>query len=113
MPLASGFINISSGVNESMQQILVWIGLIFHTALFAQTSKTCELMQQRISGTGHVNTVCSALYQECSKEAVKKADPKEAQTQCGKNLGSCQMAGQLDGEDLQLVIDEYKTLCQK
>ena len=96
-----------------MFKTLFWIGLLFHTTLFAQNSKVCELMQQRISGTGHVNTVCSALYQECSKEAVKKADPKEAQTQCGKNLGSCQMAGQLDGEDLQLVIDEYKTACKK
>ena len=96
-----------------MLKTLLCIGLLFHTTLFAQTSKTCELMQQRISGTGHVNTVCSALYQECSKEAVKKTEPKEAQNQCGKNLGSCQMAGQLSGEDLQLVIDEYKTLCQK
>ena len=100
-------------VNRSMQQKLLWAGLLFHTTVFAQTSKTCELMQQRISGTGHVNTVCSALYQECSKEAVKKTDPKEAQNQSGKNLGSCQMAGQLSGEDLQLVIDEYKTGCKK
>jgi hypothetical protein len=96
-----------------MRQILLWMGLLFHTALFAQTSKECELMQQRISGTGQVNTVCSALYQECSKESVKKTDPKEAQNQCSKNLGSCQMAGQLSGEDLQLVVDEYKKACQK
>ncbi|NBS77786.1 MAG: hypothetical protein EBT28_10395 [Betaproteobacteria bacterium] len=96
-----------------MQQILLWVGLLFHTALFAQTSKECELIQQRIAGTGNVNNVCSALYQECAKESVKKTDPKEAQNQCSKNLGSCQMAGQLSGEDLQLVIDEYKTACQK
>jgi hypothetical protein len=96
-----------------MQQILLWVGLLFHTALFAQTSKECELMQQRIAGTGNVNNVCSALYQECAKESVKKTDPKEAQNQCSKNLGSCQMAGQLSGEDLRLVIDEYKTACQK
>jgi hypothetical protein len=96
-----------------MQHILLWIGLLFHTALFAQTSKECELMQQRIAGTGNVNNVCSALYQECAKESVKKTDPKEAQNQCSKNLGSCQMAGQVSGEDLRLVIDEYKTTCQK
>jgi len=96
-----------------MQQKLLWVGLLFHTALFAQNSKECELMQQRIAGTGNVNNVCSALYQECAKESVKKSDPKEAQTQCSKNLGSCQMAGQLSGEDLQLVIDEYKTACEK
>ena len=96
-----------------MFKTLLWIGLLFHTTLFAQSSKLCELMQQRISGTGHVNTLCSALYQECSKESVNKTDPKEAQNQCGKNLGSCQMAGQLDGEDLQLVIDEYNKVCQK
>ena len=96
-----------------MQQKLLWVGLLFHTALFAQNSKECELMQQRIAGTGNVNNVCSALYQECTKESVKKSDPKEAQNQCSKNLGSCQMAGQLSGEDLRLVIDEYKTACQK
>jgi hypothetical protein len=96
-----------------MQQKLLWVGLLFHTALFAQNSKECELMQQRIAGTGNVNNVCSALYQECAKESVKKTDPKEAQNQCSKNLGSCQMAGQLSGEDLRLVIDEYKTACQK
>jgi hypothetical protein len=96
-----------------MQQKLLWVGLLFHTALFAQNSKECELMQQRIAGTGNVNNVCSALYQECAKESVKKTDPKEAQNQCSKNLGSCQMAGQLSGEDLRLVIDEYKTTCQK
>jgi hypothetical protein len=96
-----------------MQQKLLWVGLLFHTALLAQTSKECELMQQRIAGTGNVNNVCSALYQECAKESVKKSDPKEAQNQCSKNLGSCQMAGQLSGEDLRLVIDEYKTTCQK
>ena len=96
-----------------MQQKLLWIGLLFHTALFAQNSKECELMQQRIAGTGNVNNVCSALYQECAKESVKKTDPKEAQNQCSKNLGSCQMAGQLSGEDLRLVIDEHKTACQK
>ncbi len=96
-----------------MQQKLLWVGLLFHTALLAQTSKECELMQQRIAGTSNVNNVCSALYQECSKEAVKKTDLKEAQNQCSKNLGSCQMAGQLSGEDLQLVIDEYKTTNQK
>ena len=96
-----------------MQQKLLWVGLLFHTALLAQTSKECELMQQRIAGTGNVNNICSALYQECAKESVKKTDPKEALNQCSKNLGSCQMAGQLSGEDLQLVIDEYKTACQK
>jgi hypothetical protein len=96
-----------------MQQKLLWVGLLFHTALLAQTSKECELMQQRIAGTGNVNNICSALYQECAKELVKKTDPKEALNQCSKNLGSCQMAGQLSGEDLQLVIDEYKTACQK
>jgi len=96
-----------------MQQILVWTALIFHTALFAQTSKECELMQQRISGTGNVNTVCSALYQECANESVKKPDPKEAQNQCLKGLGDCQMAGQLSGDDLQRVIDQYKTTCKK
>jgi len=96
-----------------MQQKLLWVGLLFHTALLAQTSKECELMQQRIAGTGNVNNICSALYQECAKESVKKTDPKEALNQCSKILGSCQMAGQLSGEDLQLVIDEYKTACQK
>jgi hypothetical protein len=96
-----------------MQKILLWVGLLFHTALFAQTSKECELMQQRISGKGNINNLCSAIYQECSTESVKKKDPKAAQNQCVKNLGSCQMAGQLSGEDLQLAIDEYKTVCQK
>jgi hypothetical protein len=96
-----------------MLQILLCIGLLFHTALFAQTSKECELMQQRISGTGNVNTVCSALYQECSTESSQKTDEKEAQNQCLKNFGDCQMAGQLSGEDLQRVIDQYKTVCTK
>ena len=96
-----------------MQQIYVLTVLLFHTALFAQTSKECELMQQRISGTGNVNTVCSALYQECAAGSVKKTDSKEAQNQCLKGLGDCQMAGQLSGEDLQRVIDQYKTVCKK
>jgi hypothetical protein len=96
-----------------MQQIILWVGLLFHTALFAQTSKECELIQQRIAGTGNVNNVCSALYQECATVSVKKADPKEAQNQCLKSLGDCQMAGQLSGDDLQRVVDQYKTVCQK
>jgi hypothetical protein len=97
-----------------MQQKLLWAGLLFHTALFAQTSKTCELMQQRISGTGHVNTVCSAPLSRMFKGSrQKKQTPRRPKTNAAKNLGSCQMAGQLDGEDLQLVIDEYKTACKK
>ena len=96
-----------------MQQILVWMGLVFHTAVVAQTSKECELMQQRIAGTENVNTVCSALYQECATGSVKKPDPKQAQNQCLKGLGDCQMAGQLSGDDLQRVIDQYKTVCKK
>jgi hypothetical protein len=96
-----------------MQQILLWIGVLFHTALFAQTSKECELMQQRISGMGNINAVCSALYQECSAESAKKTDPKDAQNQCLKNVGDCQMAGQLSGEDLQRAIAQYKTVCKQ
>ena len=69
-----------------MYQKLLWIGLLFHTALFAQTSRVCELMQQRISGTGHVNTVCSALYQECSKESVKKQTQRRLKTNAAKTL---------------------------
>ena len=95
-----------------MQQVLLWLGLLFHIALFAQTTKECELMQQRISGTGNVNTVCSAIYQECSTESAKKTEPKEAQNQCLKSLGDCQMAGQLSGADLQRVIDQYKKICK-
>jgi len=96
-----------------MRQTLLWIGLLLHTALFAQTSKECELMQQRISGMGNINAVCSALYQECSAESAKKTDPKDAQNQCLKNVGDCQMAGQLSGDDLQRAIAQYKTVCKQ
>jgi hypothetical protein len=94
-------------------QLLAGCALIFtQTFLQAQTSKECELMKERISGTGNVNAVCSRIFQECKSESVKKSDPKEAQNQCLKNLGDCQMAGQLSGDDLQRVVDQYESVCK-
>jgi hypothetical protein len=86
--------------------------LFVSTSLFAQNSKQCELMQQRISGTGNVNAVCSMIFQECAAESAQKRDSKEAQNQCLKNLGDCQMAGQLSGDDLQRVVADYEKVCK-
>ena len=97
---------------KTMLQISPWIALFLHTSLFAQSDKECDLIKQRISGTDNINAVCSALYQECSVMAAKTPDPKETQNQCLKNVGDCQMAGQLSGEDLQRVVNEYKSKCK-
>lgn len=93
------------------QLIMIFALVLAPPYVLAQSSKECSLMKERISGTGNVNAVCSSLFQECMSESIKKPDPKEAQNQCLKNVGDCQMAGQLSGDDLQRVVDQYQTLC--
>jgi hypothetical protein len=44
--------------------------------------------------------------------SVNKSDTKEAQNQCLKNVGDCQMAGQLSGDDLRRVVDQYEQVCK-
>jgi hypothetical protein len=84
----------------------------FHIPSNAQSQQACDLMAQRIAGNGNVNAICSNLYQVCTSEASKKSEPKEEHNQCLKNLGDCQMAGQLSGEDLQRVVAEYERACK-
>ena len=91
--------------------ILLIGALGLHAWALAPSDQECRLMKERISGSGQVNAICSNIYQVCSAESVKKADPKDAQNQCLKNLGDCQMAGQLSGDDLQRVVDQYQALC--
>jgi hypothetical protein len=100
-------------LGTELWQLIMGCFLIFtHTFLQAQTSKECVLMKERISGTGNVNAVCSSLFQECMSASVKKSDTKEAQNQCLKNVGDCQMAGQLSGDDLRRVVDQYERVCK-
>jgi len=79
----------------------------------AKTKKECELIQQRIDGVVNVNSVCAALYQECRLQSAKEVDPKQAHNQCLKDSGDCQMAGQLSGEDLNRVIRQFESACQR
>ena len=100
-------------LGTALWQLIMGCFLIFtHTFLQAQTSKECVLMKERISGMGNVNAVCSSLFQECMSASIKKSDTKEAQNQCLKNVGDCQMAGQLSGDDLRRVVDQYEQVCK-
>lgn len=100
-------------LGTQLWQLILGGTLVFTPAwMLAQTSKECALMRERIAGTGNVNAVCSSLFQECMSASVKKSDTKEAQNQCLKNVGDCQMAGQLSGDDLQRVVDQYERICQ-
>jgi hypothetical protein len=92
--------------------VIFLIAPLFHVGTKAQTSKECELLQQRISGSGNVNTLCLNLYQECASQAAKKLDFRDAQNQCLRSLGDCQMAGQLSGEDLQRIKNYYEKSCK-
>ena len=93
--------------------VVSWACMVFfHATLKAQSKEECELIAQRIAGTGNVNSICRSVYKVCTLEADKKNEPKEAHNQCLKNLGDCQMAGQLSGEDLKRVIDQYEIACK-
>jgi|GEM_PF-956290 hypothetical protein len=92
--------------------VLSGLLLTIHSVAGAQLSRECELIQERIAGTGNVNSTCSGLYRECVSKATKSSDAKELQNQCLKHLGDCQMAGRLSGADLQRVIDQYESVCR-
>jgi hypothetical protein len=94
------------------QLIACGLLVLIHTTLHAQNSKECELMAQRINGKGNVNEICTKIFQECTSQAPHKNDVKEAHNQCLKNIGDCQMAGQLSGDDLNRVVEEYERVCK-
>jgi hypothetical protein len=88
------------------------IAVFLQAHAHAQSSKECELIQQRISGTGNINQLCRAIFEECTKKEPDKPSTKEKQDQCAGYFGDCQMAGQLSGDDLQRVKDQYKKSCE-
>jgi len=95
------------------QLIAFGLLVLIHPPMHAQISKSCELMAQRINGKGNVNEICAKIFQECTSQAPHKSDVKEAHNQCLKNIGDCQMAGQLSGDDLNRVVEQYERECKR
>lgn len=99
-----------------MNQIYKILFIAFFVCVDASADQTkeCKLIQRKLSGDGNINILCSSIYKECISDEFNRLDlVKIDKNQCLKELGDCQMAGQLSGEDLNRAIVKYKNKCER
>jgi hypothetical protein len=98
---------------------IFFIYLILSPAVtFAQQSIECEIMKKSIMDQINAPDKCQSLNQQCLANARYAPNYAIAQSQCGIQLGSCQLGGAIGNaiggqQQLQEKIQQYKSICER
>lgn len=108
---------IESGIGI-IRNIFCTFFILSPAVTFAQQSIECEIMKKSIMDQINAPDKCQSLNQQCLANARYAPNYDIAKSQCGIQLGGCQLGGAIGNalggqQQLQEKIQQYKSICER